>query len=68
MEVREKFEHMGEIKTFFDLISNRGMVFITYVSHLMVSIPTPGLVLTSPSCNWVPSVHSSVRYPSRDYG
>ncbi|EGG01666.1 uncharacterized protein MELLADRAFT_78947 [Melampsora larici-populina 98AG31] len=30
MEVREKFDQMGEIKTFFDLISNRGMVFITY--------------------------------------
>ncbi|KAG0143006.1 hypothetical protein CROQUDRAFT_205473 [Cronartium quercuum f. sp. fusiforme G11] len=29
-EVREKFERMGEIKTFFDLISTRGMVFITY--------------------------------------
>lgn len=30
MEVREKFDQMGEIKTFFDLIANRGMVFITY--------------------------------------
>ncbi|MBW0538062.1 hypothetical protein O181_077777 [Austropuccinia psidii MF-1] len=29
-EVREKFEQMGEIKIFFDLISTRGMVFITY--------------------------------------
>lgn len=31
-EVREKFERIGEIKTFFDLSQNRGMVFITYVS------------------------------------
>ncbi|KAH8922619.1 hypothetical protein BT69DRAFT_1220035, partial [Atractiella rhizophila] len=29
-EVREKFERFGEIKTFFDLIANRGMVFVTY--------------------------------------
>ncbi|KAA1068737.1 hypothetical protein PGT21_014172 [Puccinia graminis f. sp. tritici] len=29
-EVREKFEEMGEIKIFFDLISTRGMAFITY--------------------------------------
>lgn len=26
------FEEHGEIKTFFDLIANRGMVFVTYVS------------------------------------
>lgn len=26
------FEEHGEIKTFFDLIGNRGMVFVTYVS------------------------------------
>jgi hypothetical protein len=25
------FEAMGEIKSFFDLLSTRGMVFITYV-------------------------------------
>lgn len=25
------FEEHGEIKTFFDLIANRGMVFVTYV-------------------------------------
>ena len=30
--VRRKFDEHGEIKTFFDLISNRGMVFVTYVS------------------------------------
>lgn len=30
-DVRRKFEEHGEIKTFFDLISNRGMVFVTYV-------------------------------------
>ncbi|KAH9451073.1 hypothetical protein Pst134EB_018572 [Puccinia striiformis f. sp. tritici] len=29
-EVRDKFEQMGEIKTFFDLISTRGMAFVTY--------------------------------------
>ncbi|OAV95228.1 hypothetical protein PTTG_07203 [Puccinia triticina 1-1 BBBD Race 1] len=29
-EVRDKFEQMGEIKIFFDLISTRGMAFITY--------------------------------------
>lgn len=26
------FEEHGDIKTFFDLIANRGMVFVTYVS------------------------------------
>jgi hypothetical protein len=36
-EVRHKFEQMGEIKIFFDLISTRGMAFITYVS--MPSLP-----------------------------
>ncbi|QRV94801.1 RNA recognition motif protein [Ceratobasidium sp. AG-Ba] len=30
--VRRQFEEFGEIKTFFDLISTRGMVFVTYVS------------------------------------
>ncbi|KAJ3556492.1 hypothetical protein NM688_g2003 [Phlebia brevispora] len=29
-DVRRLFEEHGEIKTFFDLISNRGMVFVTY--------------------------------------
>ncbi|KDQ15621.1 hypothetical protein BOTBODRAFT_31511 [Botryobasidium botryosum FD-172 SS1] len=29
-DVRRQFEEHGEIKTFFDLISNRGMVFVTY--------------------------------------
>ncbi len=29
--MRAKFEQHGEIKTFFDLIQNRGMVFVTYV-------------------------------------
>ncbi|CAE6379362.1 unnamed protein product [Rhizoctonia solani] len=28
--VRRQFEEFGEIKTFFDLIANRGMVFVTY--------------------------------------
>ena len=32
-DVRRLFENYGEIKTFFDLISNRGMVFVTYVSE-----------------------------------
>jgi RNA recognition motif-containing protein len=31
-DVRRKFEEHGDVKTFFDLISNRGMVFVTYVS------------------------------------
>jgi hypothetical protein len=30
-DVRHQFEEHGEIKTFFDLISTRGMVFVTYV-------------------------------------
>ncbi|CAL1694305.1 unnamed protein product [Somion occarium] len=29
-DVRRLFEEHGEIKTFFDLIANRGMVFVTY--------------------------------------
>jgi len=40
-EFRLKFEEFGEIKTFFDLISHRGMVFCTYVCLL------PCLVLLS---------------------
>jgi transcription initiation factor TFIID subunit 15 len=31
-DVRRQFEEFGSIKTFFDLISTRGMVFVTYVS------------------------------------
>ena len=31
-DVRRLFEEHGEIRTFFDLIANRGMVFVTYVS------------------------------------
>jgi RNA recognition motif-containing protein len=30
-EVRGKFEDHGDVKTFFDLIGSRGMVFVTYV-------------------------------------
>ena len=30
-DVRQLFEKHGEIKTFFDLISSRGMAFVTYV-------------------------------------
>jgi hypothetical protein len=30
--MKEKFEKMGDMKSFFDLIESRGMVFITYVS------------------------------------
>ncbi len=42
-DVRRLFEEHGEIKTFFDLIANRGMVFVTYVS---VNVPlTLGLCL-----------------------
>lgn len=33
-DVRRSFEDHGEIKTFFDLIATRGMVFVTYVSYL----------------------------------
>ena len=32
-DIRRMFEEHGEIKTFFDLIANRGMVFVTYVSE-----------------------------------
>lgn len=35
-DVRRKFDEHGEIKTFFDLIANRGMVFVTYVSCLLL--------------------------------
>jgi len=35
-DVRRIFEEHGEIKTFFDLISTRGMVFVTYVSSCIV--------------------------------
>jgi hypothetical protein len=31
--VRRRFEEHGEIKTFFDLIANRGMVFVTFVGQ-----------------------------------
>lgn len=31
--VRASFASYGEIKTFFDMIPRRGMVFITYVRH-----------------------------------
>jgi len=37
-EFRLKFEEFGEIKTFFDLISHRGMVFCTYVCCSLVLI------------------------------
>ncbi|KAG6911367.1 hypothetical protein DXG01_001038 [Tephrocybe rancida] len=33
-DVRAQFEEHGEIKTFFDLISTRGMVFVTYVGAM----------------------------------
>lgn len=33
-DVRRSFEEHGEIKTFFDLIATRGMVFVTYVGFL----------------------------------
>lgn len=31
--LRRQFEEHGDIKTFFDLIANRGMVFVTYVRY-----------------------------------
>lgn len=34
-DVRALFEEHGEIKTFFDLIATRGMVFVTYVSGVV---------------------------------
>jgi hypothetical protein len=38
-EVRRQFEEHGEIKTFFDLIANRGMVFVTFVSVRCIFSP-----------------------------
>jgi hypothetical protein len=37
-EMRQRFEKHGEIKTFFDLIKTRGMVFVTFVSDCSLSI------------------------------
>lgn len=31
-ELRTAFEQFGDIKTYFDLVKQRGMIFITYVS------------------------------------
>ena len=31
-EIKRQFQDFGEIKTFFDLIGNRGMIFVTFVS------------------------------------
>ena len=36
--MRRRFEEFGEIKSFYDLVSSRGMVFVTYVS--IVSHPS----------------------------
>ena len=33
-ELNDMFSKIGEIKSFFDLLNKRGMVFITYVSYL----------------------------------
>lgn len=30
-KIRADFERYGDIKTFFDIVNNRGMAFITYV-------------------------------------
>lgn len=30
-EMRRQFDDFGEIKTFFDLVAKRGMVFVTFV-------------------------------------
>ena len=43
-EVRLQFEEHGEIKTFFDLIANRGMVFVTFVSARHLSAELDDLV------------------------
>jgi RNA recognition motif-containing protein len=37
-DVRRQFEEFGSIKTFFDLISTRGMVFVTYVCFVAFAI------------------------------
>lgn len=37
-DVRRMFEEHGEVKTFFDLISTRGMVFVTYVSYHIILV------------------------------
>ena len=59
-DVRQLFEEHGEIKTFFDLIANRGMVFVTYVSRKIVMRST-----------FVHELHSMTfvqrREPVRDY-
>ena len=36
-DVRELFAPFGEIKTIFDLIAKRGLVFVTYVSLELLS-------------------------------
>lgn len=33
--MRNKFLDFGEIKTLFDLIANRGMIFVTFVSEYL---------------------------------
>jgi hypothetical protein len=38
--VSEKFDRMGDVKSFFDLIPKRGMVFITYVRTFHLPIVT----------------------------
>ena len=56
-DVRHLFEEHGEIKTFFDLISNRGMVFVTYVSgHGFIS------------CHTISDMAAAVRYPCSGEG
>ena len=42
-DVRRLFEEHGDIKTFFDLIANRGMVFVTFVG---AAIPGSSAALT----------------------
>ena len=55
-DVRHQFEEHGEIKTFFDLISTRGMVFVTYVSparQLLSHCMSPELLTSLLSTTYV---------------
>lgn len=39
--IRAMFESFGEIKTFFDLIQNRGMAFVTFVCCYIEGVADP---------------------------
>ena len=44
-DVRRQFEEHGDIKTFFDLIATRGMVFVTYVRNEAYDVSLLALML-----------------------